>query len=73
MSNTVCIKTFQFRHEAEFAKGILESNRIDAFVSGDDYGGAGPHILQATGGAKLMVMEDDAEKSLDILDNYDSE
>jgi len=39
----------------------------------NEYTGMGPHILQATGGAKLMVMEDDAEKSLDILDNYDSE
>jgi len=73
MSDTVCLKTFQYRHEAELAIGILESNGINAFVSGDDYGGAGPHILQATGGAKLMVLEDDAEKALEILNEYDAE
>lgn len=71
MSNTICIKTYQFRYEAESAVGILASNGISAFVSGDDYGGAGPHILQATGGAKLMVLEGDTENALEILDEYD--
>ncbi len=72
MSNTICIKKYQFRHEAEHAVGILESNNIKAFVSGDDYGGAGPHILQATGGAKLMVMENESENALSILQEYDA-
>ncbi|MFH2050613.1 MAG: DUF2007 domain-containing protein [bacterium] len=72
MSETVCIKTYQFRYEAEYAVGILESNGISAFVSGDDYGGAGFPILQTTGGAKLMVLEDDAEKAKEIINEYDA-
>ena len=73
MSNTISIKTYQFRHEAEFALGIIESNGIKAYISGDDYGGAGPHILLATGGAKLMVLEEEATKALELLDEYDSQ
>jgi len=41
MSDIICIKTYQYRHEAESAVGTLEANGISAFASGDDYGGAG--------------------------------
>lgn len=53
--------------EAEIAKGILESNGIHAKVFADNLGSMNPH-LAISSGVKLLVSEEDAEKSIEILE-----
>ena len=64
----VCIKTYTNRIGAEIAKGFLEKNGIKAMVSADDAGGMRPDLLWGTGGAKLLVKEEDTKKALDKLE-----
>jgi len=64
----VCIKTYANRIEAEIAKGFLEKNGIKAMVSADDVGGMRPDLLLGTGGAKLLVKEENMKKALDKLE-----
>ena len=61
------IGTFATRSEAEIAQGLLASAGIDASVSSDDAGGAYPFDL--SGGALLLVDEDDAEAASELLAN----
>ena len=56
------IKTFSSRHDAELAKGFLESNGIDAVVSGDDYGGIHPG-LSFSSGVRLSVKKEDVKEA----------
>ena len=66
-SETVCVKTFQTVAEAEFARGILESNGIHAMVSADDVGGL-IGSLELTEGVRLMVLEENAKRAAEILE-----
>ena len=66
MSKLVCIKTFPNRTEAEFAKSVLEENGIKASVSVDDVGGMYPPLAPGRG-AKLFVLDENAQKALDLL------
>jgi len=63
MPNLVHIKSYVNRVEADTAKSFLESNGIKALVSGDDEGGMNPFLLNATGGAKLLVQEEDKDEA----------
>lgn len=65
MPNVIPIKSYSNRTEAELTKNFLESRGIKAIVSADDEGGMNPWLLQATGGAKLLVKEEDKETALD--------
>ncbi len=69
--NTVIIKTFTNKFEAERAKGILEEEGIECLVSSDDVGGMGPP-QQLIQGIKLLVLEEDVKRAKEILDAYDS-
>ena len=60
------IKTYSSRHDAEIAKGFLEANGVNAFVSGDDYGGIHPGLSFSTG-VRLLVKEEDIEKAKRIF------
>jgi len=71
MSDTVCIKTYRYRYEAEMAMGILQSQDIPASVSSVDLGGTGPLLLSGPGGACLVVPEEFVEKAKEILQEYD--
>ena len=55
----VPVATFGTRSEAEIVQGLLASAGIDASISADDAGGAYPFVL--SGGAQLLVDEDDVE------------
>lgn len=66
---TVVVKTFLSEFEAEIAKGMLEEEGIECYVSSDDTGGMRPH-LQLTLGVRLIVMEKDLQRALEILDAY---
>ena len=69
MANVIPIKSYSNRTEADLAKSFLESRGIKSIVSADDAGGMNPWLLKATGGARLLVKEEDGKTALDLLEN----
>ncbi|RPI13018.1 MAG: zinc-ribbon domain-containing protein [Ignavibacteriae bacterium] len=65
VSETVVLKIFDNKFEAEMVKELLESHGIEAYVSVDDEGGMLPSLMQR--GARLLVMDDDVEKATEII------
>ncbi|MET0260202.1 MAG: DUF2007 domain-containing protein [Gaiellaceae bacterium] len=61
----VPVATFGTRSEAEIVQGLLASAGIDASISADDAGGAYPFVL--SGGAQLLVDENDVEAATQVL------
>jgi type III secretory pathway lipoprotein EscJ len=61
----VPVATFGTRSEAEIVQGLLVSAGIDASISADDAGGAYPFVL--SGGAQLLVDENDVEAATQVL------
>jgi hypothetical protein len=59
------VATFGTRSEAEIVQGLLASAGIDASISADDAGGAYPFVL--SGGAQLLVDENDVEAATQVL------
>ena len=68
MSELICVKTFANRLEAELAKSVLESNAIKSSVSADDAGGMRPDLGFTSGGVKLFVLDENAERALELLE-----
>lgn len=64
MSQFVCVRTFPTRSVAEVARAALEARGIASTVSAAD---AGYDISFASGGAKLLVDEDSANRAKEIL------
>ena len=67
MPDLVCIKTCNNRMEAELDKSFLDSQGIQSMISADDAGGLRPDLLWATGGVRLLVKQEDAERALEML------
>ena len=67
MPDLVCIKTCNNRIEAELDKSFLDSQGIQSMISADDAGGLRPDLLWATGGVRLLVKQEDAERALEML------
>jgi hypothetical protein len=67
LSQLIPIGTFATRSEAEIVQGLLASAGIAASVSADDAGGAYPFDL--SGGAQLLVDENDVEAASELLAN----
>ncbi len=65
MTRLVPIRTFATRSEAEMVQGLLASAGIAALLSADDAGGAYPFDL--SGGAQLLVAEEDVEAASELL------
>lgn len=65
MSKAIPIASFPSRTEAEIVVALLESEGIAAAISADDAGGAYPFSL--SGGAQVVVDEDDAKEALDVI------
>jgi Putative prokaryotic signal transducing protein len=61
----VPVASYPTRDEAEIVQGLLASAGIEASVSADDAGGAFPFVL--SGGAQLLVAEDDVEAASQVL------
>jgi putative signal transducing protein len=59
------VAAYPTRDEAEVVQGLLASAGIEASVSADDAGGAFPFVL--SGGAKLLVAEEDVEAASEVL------
>lgn len=69
MSDTLAtIATFNSDHEAELARGILQSEGIEAFVFKDDCGGMLPQ-MQIIRGVHLKVNRQDEKRAREILDS----
>jgi Putative prokaryotic signal transducing protein len=61
----VPVAEYATRSEAEVVQGLLASAGIDSSLSADDAGGAYPFVL--SGGAQLLVDEDDAEAASELI------
>jgi len=72
MKNTVVVKTFLHKHEAEMARGLLKDNDIQSVVLADDGGGSYPGLSFGSM-IKLAVRETDAPKAKDVLKQMEKE
>lgn len=70
MPGPVCVKVYNYRHEAERAVEILKSHRIWATIQADDAGGMRPDLVMHTGGVRLIVISEDEERAREILDSF---
>jgi len=66
MSERVVLRRFNYRHEAEVVRSILEGDGIDALVTSDDCGSVDP-ALGLVRGACVVVAADDAARSEELL------
>ena len=63
----ILVQTCATRSEAEFAKGLLESARIDATIQSDTAGGMREHLAWSGSGFRVLVREEDADSAREIL------
>jgi hypothetical protein len=61
----VPVAGYATRSEAEIVQGLLASAGIESSLSADDAGGAYPFVL--SGGAQLLVDEDDVEAATELI------
>jgi hypothetical protein len=67
VSDTVCIKTYPTRIEAEIDMNIFAASGIVSIIFAEDFSGWFPPLLTGTGGARLLVSEDEADRACEIL------
>lgn len=65
------IDRFTSRAEAELACGLLSAHGIEAFVRGDDAGGAYPQLPFGMGGMVVVVPDECLEEARELLDADD--
>ncbi len=70
--DTVMIATFRYRHEAEFAGALLESEGIEYVLVGDDAGGMRPEIMSVNP-IRLYVAREDADRAARVIAEEDSD
>lgn len=69
MDNTVCVKTYNTRLEADLDRSYLQSLGIESIVTADDLGGAYPFPFQPnSAGVSLLVKKSDFEKAKESLE-----
>ena len=68
MSNLVVLRTFLYRHEAEFAKITLETNDIFSIIAANDLGGMRPYMSFGSS-IKLYVFDFDRDRAEEILEH----
>ena len=66
MIDLLTVKTYGTRAEADTAKTLLDSQKIEALVISDDAGGVDP-ILANVNGVQLKVGKTDLEKAKKLL------
>ena len=64
--DTIVLKTFSSRIEAEIVAGLLDSEGIDAILEADD-GFWHDHSLHLTQGVRLVVFRDEEARAREIL------
>ena len=62
------VATFALPTHAEMARGLLESNGIQALLRDEGLVGVHPWLSNALGGVKVVVAAEDAERAREILD-----
>jgi len=67
MDNTILVKTYPTRIEAEIGRSKLEANGIQAMIQADDAGGQEAFLLNATGFVRLLVFEKDHAAAKKLL------
>ena len=67
MSDLVTVGNYFDRISAEIAKGVLDAEGIDSYVSAGDMAGMRPALLTGAGGAWLVVRAEDAERASELL------
>lgn len=66
MDDPVVVATFHYRHEAEFARGILEDRGIGSVLDVDDAGGS--YVgMSFSNPARLVVRASDRERARTAL------
>ncbi|UCE65977.1 MAG: hypothetical protein JSU85_14155 [Candidatus Zixiibacteriota bacterium] len=73
MPGPVCVKVYNYRHQAQRAVEILKSYGIGAMIQADDAGGMRPDLVMHTGGVKLMVIAEAADRALEILESFNDD
>jgi hypothetical protein len=68
----VVAASFSLPHEAQFAKGLLESYGIEVFLADENTAGMGVHLSHIIGGAKLMVRRTDLPHVLEVLGSVEA-
>lgn len=66
MGDVVILKVFQKDFEAQTAKAQLNEAGIICVLSGDNEGGMAPN-LSLTRGIRILVNENDLERSIEVL------
>lgn len=66
MADTTVVRTFGYRHEAEFARETLKAAGIDSVLMGDDAGGAYAG-MSFSRQIRLLVRTSDVDQARAIL------
>ena len=67
------LKTFLNPVDANITKGLLESNRVEAFIFDENTLSVDPVLTTALGGIRLLVRSSDFENASAILKELDEE
>ena len=65
-SDLVCVRTFANRMQAEYAESILKAEDIQSMVTADS-GGWLPHLAHASGGVRLLVLQETLDRAAALL------
>ncbi len=67
----VVIATFENAAKAHIIKGMLEAEGIYSVITNDHLVTIMPFFSNTVGGIKLQVNAEDAERAVELIDNYD--
>jgi len=67
MLKLIKVRSFLYRHEAEMAKELLETEGVEVMISSDDHGGVRPSLAYAAG-VDLLVREEDVDRASELLE-----
>jgi hypothetical protein len=67
-SQWVTLKSFNTTIEAHLARGMLESEGVEAVIRDEHTISIRPYLSQALGGVRLDVLEEDFERARELLD-----
>ena len=65
------IREFSDEIEASMAQQVLEDAGIKSYIQKDDMGGLAPS-MQMTGGVRLVVNHDDAERAAELVRDFEN-
>jgi hypothetical protein len=70
--DTVLLRSYRYRHEADLARALLDAAGIRSVLVGDDAGGMGPHIM-SDNPIRLYVATETALEAEEVLTELPSE